>query len=219
MKYTLLIFAVLFAASSLFFRDEVINFGATVLSTASSDTLNTFRTNVNTSLENINTSLIGKVGTSSAETQGYIPYWTSTSGTPATVGSVSTTTATLSSSFSYSGTLGALVGGIAGTLKSVTNQRLYYATTTAWAGTTTVAFEVGYGDVLNTAKCFTDTGTVNVHIGYGTASTSLFNASTTIGTITFASNNTMTAGVKVVADIGTPASSPKSVVCTVNSTL
>lgn len=88
-----------------------------------------------------------------------------------------------------------------------------------WVGTTTIPLEVGYGEVWNNIKCFTDVGTLNVQFGYGTASTSMFNASTTIGTVTATPNNTMTVGNKVKVDIGTPAGSVTNISCTVNDTI
>lgn len=54
----------------------------------------------------------GKIGTSSSETKGQLPYWTSTSATPPTLGVVSTTTLTLTSfPANTPSTLGALIGG------------------------------------------------------------------------------------------------------------
>lgn len=219
MKY-LPYLAIALALGAMFFtygtQQQTIRLGTTVLSTASSDTLETFRTNVNTSLANLNTEAASDIATSSTLTASQALYATSAT----TFASVATSTPSISSSFSYSGTLGYFLNGSSGTLKSVKNDSFnLLATSSALFGTTTVPIEVGYGEVWNTAKCFTDTGTLNVQIGYGTASTSMFTASTTIGTITFSSNNTMTAGVKVQADIGTPASSPSKVVCTINSTL
>lgn len=221
MKYLPYIYAtILFFTGAFLLSQSEQQLGATILSTNSSDTLETFRTNVNSSLTSLNAAVIAKVATSSSETLSRLAYWTSTAGTPATLGGVATTTATLSSSsFTYSGTLGALVGGSSGTLSHIENRSFSYATTTTWLGTTTVPIEVGYGEVWNTIKCYTNTGTVNVHVGYGTASTTIFNASTTIGSITVTPNNTMTSGVKVVADIGTPASSPQRIACTINNTI
>jgi hypothetical protein len=63
---------------------------ATILVTNSSDTLNTFRTNTNTNFAALNTEVTtGKVATSSAETAGYFPVWSSTGGTPATLAGTS----------------------------------------------------------------------------------------------------------------------------------
>lgn len=214
MKYILIVASVVLAL--LGFRQESML--GTISQTASSDTLNTFRLNVNAAL----TELTNRVGTSTAETQGQIAYWGTTSANPPRLASVATSAPAISSGFSYTGTLGYFINGSSGTLKQVLNENHYLIATSTGGllvGTTSVPIGVGYGQVLNTVKCFTNVGTVNVHIGYGTASTSMFNASTTIGTITFASNNTMTSGVKMIMDVGTPASSAGKLVCTFNSTL
>ncbi len=98
-------------------------------------------------------------------------------------------------------------------LQTVEHHSFTYATS-SWSGTTTIPLEVGYGETWNSIQCYTDTGTLNTQIGYGSASTTMFNASTTIGTVTLASNNVMTAGNKVKVDLGTPASSPTKITCT-----
>lgn len=105
-----------------------------------------------------------------------------------------------------------------GILNLVEHHSFTYATSTAWAGTTTIPLEVGYGEVWNTAQCYTDIGTLNIQIGYYTASTTAFVASTTIGTVALTPNNTMTAGNKVRVDIGTPATAPTRITCTVKDT-
>ncbi|HVW82885.1 MAG TPA: immunoglobulin-like domain-containing protein, partial [Candidatus Paceibacterota bacterium] len=64
----------------------------------------------------------GSVATSSAETAGQLAYWTTTAGTPATLGTIATSSVALASPLSYSGTLGALVGGAGGTL-SIANAK------------------------------------------------------------------------------------------------
>lgn len=55
------------------------NLGATILQTATTDTIGTFRTNVNTSLDNLNNALLSlgsaAISTSSAVTTGYFPSW------------------------------------------------------------------------------------------------------------------------------------------------
>lgn len=61
-----------------------------------------------------------KVGTSTHETQGQLAYWTTTSGTPATVGEVATSSITFSAPLGTSGTIGALVGGTALTVSCST---------------------------------------------------------------------------------------------------
>lgn len=51
------------------------------------------------------------VSTSTNETKGRLPYWTTTSGSPATLGEVATTSLTINAPLTTSGTAGALVGG------------------------------------------------------------------------------------------------------------
>lgn len=91
-----------------------------------------------------------------------------------------------------------------------------YATTTAFTGTTTIALGPAYfAETWTGVKCFTDAGTVNVSFNDGTNRMDMFNASTTVGTVTLTTNNTFTASEKRYVDIGTPASSPTKVSCTV----
>src|SRR5690242_5805636 len=80
-------------------------FAATILTTASSDSLNTFRTNVNTSLTNLNTD---KIGTTSSGLAGQLPYWTGTN----TVGSVATGTVSAGTGISVTGSRSVLGGGL-----------------------------------------------------------------------------------------------------------
>lgn len=94
-----------------------------------------------------------------------------------------------------------------------------YSTTT-WSGTTTIPLGVAYvAETWNGVKCFTDTGTLNVSFYDGTNRMNLFNASTTVGTVTLSTNNAFIAGEKRYADVGTPATAPKFISCTVNKTV
>lgn len=68
----------------------------TVLTTNSSDTLTTFRTNVNTSLQNLASD---RIGTSSTPTQGQLTYWTGATST----GSVATSSLSGSGSITVTG--------------------------------------------------------------------------------------------------------------------
>lgn len=104
------------------------------------------------------------------------------------------------------------------TLSQVENRGFSVATTTAWTGTTTVALGVGYGEVWNNIKCYTNTGTLAVDFYHASTHFNFIKqASTTIGTNSM-SGATDTTGDKVQVDIGTPASSPTSISCTVNDT-
>jgi len=96
----------------------------------------------------------------------------------------------------------------------------FYSTTTAWTGTTTIDLGPSYvGETWNGVQCFTNTGTLNVRFNDGTNHMNLFNASTTVGTVTLSTNNTFTAAEKRYVDIGTPASSPTRISCTVSKSL
>lgn len=94
-----------------------------------------------------------------------------------------------------------------------------YATSSAWTGTTTIPLAPAYvNETWNGVKCFTDAGTLNVSFYDGTNRMDLLNASTTVGTFTLSTNNTFTASEKRYVDIGTPASSPTKISCTVSKT-
>lgn len=91
-----------------------------------------------------------------------------------------------------------------------------YSTTT-WTGTTTIPIGTAYiAETWNGAQCFTDVGTLNVVFNDATNNMDLFNASTTVGTVTLSTNNTFTASEKRYVSIGTPASSPTKVSCTIS---
>lgn len=108
---------------------------------------------------------------------------------------------------------------VSGTLKTALYKSFAYSTSTAWTGTTTIPLGPAYlAETWNGVKCFTDTGTVNVSFYDGTNRMNLFNASTTVGTVSLTTNNTFTASEKRYVDIGTPASSPTKISCTVNLT-
>ena len=95
-----------------------------------------------------------------------------------------------------------------------------YSTSTSFTGTTTIPLGTAYvAETWTGVQCFTDAGTVNVSIYDGTNRMNMFNASTTVGTVTLSTNNTFTAAEKRYVDIGTPASSPTKVSCTVAKTL
>ena len=101
-----------------------------------------------------------------------------------------------------------------GTLVATVYRSFTYATTT-WSGTTTVQLGPSYGGETWTGiQCYTDTGTVNVSVSDGTNALNMFTASTTVGTITYTTNNTFKTAEKRQVSIGTPASSPTTLACT-----
>jgi hypothetical protein len=93
-----------------------------------------------------------------------------------------------------------------------------YATSTAWTGTTTIPLGPAYiGETWNGVQCFTDTGTLGVSFYDGTNRMSYIpTASTTVNINALTTNNTFTASEKRYVDIGTPASSPTRISCTVS---
>jgi hypothetical protein len=92
-----------------------------------------------------------------------------------------------------------------------------YSTSTAWTGTTTIPLGPAFiGETWKQVKCFSDTGTLNVNFGDETNKMGTFNASTTIGTITLSTNSAFTAGEKRYVDVGTPATTPTKISCTIS---
>lgn len=107
---------------------------------------------------------------------------------------------------------------------AIVKQKFYpsftYSTSTTWTGTTTIPLGPAFTiETWNQVKCFTDTGTLNVAFNDATNKMNMLQASTTVGTFGFSTNNTFTASEKRYVDIGTPATSPKSISCTVNKTI
>lgn len=103
------------------------------------------------------------------------------------------------------------------TVKQHTYSSFSYATSTAWTATTTIPLGPAYtAELWSGVKCFTDTGTLNVSFYDGTNSMNMLNASTTVGTVTLSTNNTFTASEARYVDIGTPATSPTKISCTVD---
>lgn len=95
-----------------------------------------------------------------------------------------------------------------------------YSTSTAWTGTTTIALGTAFiGETWNAVQCFTDAGTLNAQFSDGTNLMNMFNASTTAGTVTLSTNNTFTASEKRFIAVGTPASSPSYISCTVSKSI
>jgi hypothetical protein len=110
--------------------------------------------------------------------------------------------------------------GYTGVISPTRNLSLGTATSTAWTASTTAQLQVvvPFAGTIRTAKCHTDAGTLNVDIYHTTTHLALLNASTTVGTYTFPSNNTVTAGEVLYMVAGTPASSPTSLSCTLGIT-
>jgi hypothetical protein len=94
------------------------------------------------------------------------------------------------------------------------------ATSTAWTGTTTLPeIPIPTGMTFSSVQCKTNAGTLNVQVSYGQPATNLamLNASTTMGTYTWSTNNTPPAATTTSFAFGTPASSPTQISCTVSA--
>lgn len=144
-----------------------------------------------------------------------------TTATSTFAGGVQGATGFFSGLVEFAGNVLARAGTILDFSNATVKQDVYasftYATSTAWVGTTTIPLGPAYtAESWSGIKCFTDVGTLNVSIYDGTNRMNMFNASTTVGTVTLSTNNTFTASETRYVDIGTPASSPTKVSCTVD---
>lgn len=117
-------------------------------------------------------------------------------------------------------TLGAGLTYGTGVLAQVEHPSFQYSTSTAWTGTTTIFIQIGYAEVFNNVRCSTDAGTLGVDFYHASSHLNYIpTASTTSNTFAFSTNNTITDGDLVKVDIGTPASSPTKIICTVKDTI
>lgn len=108
---------------------------------------------------------------------------------------------------------------VSGTLITEIDKSFSYSTSTTWTGTTTIPLGPAMrAETWNTVKCFTDAGTAFVQFNDGTNNMNSFQASTTVGAVTLSTNNSFTSSEKRYVSIGTPASSPTKVACTVSLT-
>lgn len=95
-----------------------------------------------------------------------------------------------------------------------------YSTTTAWTATTTLPLGPAYvAETWNGVQCFTDAGTLAVSFSDGTNVMNKANITTTPGVVSLTTNNTFTAGEKRYVAIGSAASSPTTISCTVSKSL
>ncbi len=92
-----------------------------------------------------------------------------------------------------------------------------YATSTAWTGTTTLPLGVSLrGQTWQIQACYTDVGTLNISFNDGTNRMNMIIASTTAGQNAITTNSTIfTNGTKMYLDVGTPASSPTKISCSI----
>ena len=148
-----------------------------------------------------------------------------TASTSPTVNYIIATSTTFASKFTFASSTAFTVSGTTYLNSLLMNSKVIpenfyasftYSTSTAFTGTTTVALgPAPLAETWANIKCFTDVGTVNVSVSDGTNKMEMLQASTTVGTFGFATNNAFTASEKRYVDLGTPASSPTTVSCTV----
>ncbi len=162
--------------------------------------------------------LTAKVSTSSSPTVGRLAYWTS-NGTPNLLGDVATSSETCTSPITCAAH-DVLAGGGAITLGSVSQYlKFTYSTSTTWTGTTTLQLGPAFvAETWASVICYTNAGTLNVQFSQNALAMNMFNASTTMGTTTLSTNNSVTAGAQTSVAIGTPASSPVSISCALKRT-
>ncbi len=135
-------------------------------------------------------------------------------GINALAGSFTSTTTTATST---------LVGGV--DLRTATvQQHLYpsftYATSTAWTGTTTIQLGPAYTiETWNGIKCYTDAGTLNVQPVNGASLMTMAAVTSSVALQTISTNNAIPVNTKRSVQIGTPASSPTVISCTVDKTI
>jgi hypothetical protein len=116
--------------------------------------------------------------------------------------------------------LKAFIGGAVRVFSPQTEQSFTIGTTTAWTGSTTIPLAPAIAaQSWDFVACFTDAGTLNVSFNDGTNKTNTWNASTTVGKVSLSTNNTFTALEKRYVEIGTPASSPTNISCTVSKSI
>lgn len=93
----------------------------------------------------------------------------------------------------------------------------FMVASSTWTSTSTMAQypTLEFPERINGGQCYTNAGTVLLRIGDGTNWSNATSISTATTSVTFTSNNRFNQnGVKVIYQIGTPASSPTQVNCT-----
>ena len=147
-------------------------------------------------------SLTGKAG-------GKLAQWLTSAGTNMLDIANDTATAVLRGTWDFSNA----------TVKAHVYKSFTYATSTSWQGTTTLPLGTAFvAETWNKVDCYTDTGTVNLIFSDGTNKMNSRNASSTASRYDLSSNNTFVVEEKRQVEIGTPASSPTKLSCTVDIT-
>jgi hypothetical protein len=98
---------------------------------------------------------------------------------------------------------------------------LFYMSTSTWGtGTTTIMLDnVQHAYTMVSVKCITDAGSLWIDLYSGSNHLNILSASTTNNTFTFTTNRSQAVGNTLKVDIGTAASSPTKVQCTLSKTI
>ena len=97
--------------------------------------------------------------------------------------------------------------------------RTFTYATTSWTGTTTILLGTAIvKETWNQAVCRTDVGTLNVQFYNSGNLMNMLSASTASSTAALSTNNALPALTNRKVDVGTPATSPKVITCTVDAT-
>ena len=98
-----------------------------------------------------------------------------------------------------------------------------YATSTAWSATTTILLGTAVeNETWSAAYCWTDAGSLVVSFNDGTNRMTQVTATSSTSNVvsqTLSTNNTFVAGEKRYVDLGTQATSPTKVTCTIKKTI
>lgn len=90
----------------------------------------------------------------------------------------------------------------------------------SWVGTTTFALGTGHGETWNSAQCFTNSGGLSIDFYHASSHLNyILKASSTANIFGFGTNNTMTSGDAIYANIGTTSTETNIYVnCTIKQT-
>ena len=216
-----------------------LSFGTSITTIAGTDTLSASRSVINTNFSNLNSGKI-EVGTTSVASITTLENLVLSALSSLTVTNSSTTLGSFSTglwmptsasqspttagSIAHDSTSNQIKYGTGTATSVLGNGNIYpsftYATSTAWNATTTIPLGTAFvAETWNGVQCFTDIGTLNVSFYDGTNRMNMFNASTTRGTVLFTTNNTFTAAETRYVDVGTPATAPKKISCTISKSI
>lgn len=166
--------------------------------------------------------------TLTSSTSPTVNYITATSTTASTFPNASTTQLTSGTNTFYVDSNGRISGkdttqSLTGVISPVRHIALSTATTTAWTASTTGAYipsiVAPFAGTIQNAVCSTDTSFLGIDIYIASTHLTYFVASTTVGTMTFSSNNTFTSGQLINMAVGTTTTSGATkATCTLRTT-